>query len=132
MLVAARVRHIAWTRWGRRKYLDMDKLYEAAKKVAMWRDERPLVPRPLVSLRSPVSEGEGQSSSPAQGATQNQYAKDAGHYRSCISSSRYRGPRSMVGHRQPRYYLPKRRPLHLLRKPSRFAGRSDDRSCLFS
>jgi putative transposase len=35
MLVAARLRHIAGTRWGQRKYLDMDKLREKAKEVAM-------------------------------------------------------------------------------------------------
>jgi putative transposase len=35
MLVAARLRHVAGTRWGRRKYLDMDKLREQAKEVAM-------------------------------------------------------------------------------------------------
>jgi putative transposase len=35
MLVAARVRHVAGTRWGRRKYLDMDKLYEVTKEAAM-------------------------------------------------------------------------------------------------
>lgn len=29
MLVAARLRHIAGTRWGKRVYLDMDRLREA-------------------------------------------------------------------------------------------------------
>ena len=28
MLAAARVRHVAGTRWGTRKYLDMERLYE--------------------------------------------------------------------------------------------------------
>ncbi len=28
MLASARVRHVAGTRWGTRKYLDMDRLYE--------------------------------------------------------------------------------------------------------
>ena len=31
MLVAARLRHIAGTKWGTRKYLDMQKLKEAVK-----------------------------------------------------------------------------------------------------
>jgi putative transposase len=35
MLVAARLRHVAGTRWGRRKYLDMEKLRDQAKEVAM-------------------------------------------------------------------------------------------------
>ena len=33
MLVAARLRHIAGTRWGKRAYLDMDRLREAADAV---------------------------------------------------------------------------------------------------
>ena len=31
MLVAARLRHVAGTRWGTRKYLDMDRLHEMEK-----------------------------------------------------------------------------------------------------
>ena len=31
MLVAARLRHIAGTRWGTRKYLDMERLYDTDK-----------------------------------------------------------------------------------------------------
>jgi len=35
MLVAARLRHVAGTRWGRRKYLDMGKLRDQAKEMAI-------------------------------------------------------------------------------------------------
>ena len=34
MLVAARLRHVAGTRWGTRKYLDMDRLQEAQREEA--------------------------------------------------------------------------------------------------
>jgi hypothetical protein len=34
MLVAARLRHIAGTKWGRRRYLNMDRLKELDKESA--------------------------------------------------------------------------------------------------
>jgi len=42
MLAAARVRHVAGTRWGTRKYLDMDRLYELERQRAMEREEEQL------------------------------------------------------------------------------------------
>ncbi len=35
MLVAARLRHIAGTRWGTRRYLDMDRLREQEQEAAV-------------------------------------------------------------------------------------------------
>ncbi len=34
MLVAARLRHVAGTKWGTRKYLDMERLTEMAREEA--------------------------------------------------------------------------------------------------
>jgi transposase-like protein len=39
MLAAARVRHVAGTRWGTRKYLDMDRLYELERQRELEREE---------------------------------------------------------------------------------------------
>ena len=60
MPAAARVRHVAGTRWGTRKYPDMDRLYELERQRALEREEEVLSvavsPRegwpPLRSLRS--------------------------------------------------------------------------------
>jgi len=34
MLVAARLRHISGTKWGTRRYLDIDRLHEASEELA--------------------------------------------------------------------------------------------------
>jgi len=39
MLAAARVRHVAGTRWGTRKYLDMERLYELERQRELEREE---------------------------------------------------------------------------------------------
>jgi hypothetical protein len=33
MLVAARLRHISGTKWGTRRYLDVDRIHEAKKEI---------------------------------------------------------------------------------------------------